>query len=112
MIREHIDATLFVPPATVITIDDQSLLTATEGYWPDYGQTFIHVPATQIQLGPSDNVVLVAREGGKLVAHEQALPYGLRPVGQWQYEVQPFVDLVAWREADGWHVKHLVQGGG
>jgi len=48
-------------------------------------------------------------KGPQLTPSDQVQPYGMRPVAG-GYEVQPYVDLLAWREGDDWHIKRLMQG--
>jgi len=113
---EEIGAPWFEPPAAALMIDEHDMLTITGGYWPDVGGAFVHVEDQQVQLLADDNAVLLAREGEQgqpgagIVLSDVVLPYGALPVAG-GLQIQPHVDLLAWREADGWHVKRLVQEG-
>lgn len=110
-VYEPIDAGRFEPAAARIEIDGHELLSVQEGYWPDIGDAFVRVQSVTVQLEADDRAVMLGRDGEQIVLSDQVLAYGLRPLGDGQYEVQPYVDLLAWRQDDGWHVKRLMQGG-
>ena len=104
----EIKAPFFGPPAAVLNIDEQEMLTVEEGYWPDFGGTFVEVSAVIAQLDADDRAVMLARDGEQIVLSDEVLSYGAKRV-KGGYEILPYVDLLAWREDDGWHVKQLMQ---
>lgn len=109
MIIETIQAAWFAPPAAVVAIDEHDRLTISEGFWPDVGGAYVEVATASVQLEATDRAVLLGRDRDQLVLSDMPLPYGVRAIGGDQYEIMPCVDLLAWREADGWHVKRLMQ---
>lgn len=106
----EIKAPFFEPPAAVLSIDEQEVLTVEAGFWPDFGGTFVEVAAISVQLDAADRAVMLARDGEQIVLSDEPLPYGARHVAG-GYQILPHVDLLAWRETDGWHIKRLIQGG-
>ncbi len=101
-------------PAATLKIDGESLI-VRGGHWPDVGGVAVQVQGAQIALEEDDCAVALRRPDGEGPCAVEALTetpaYGLRMVGPGRYVVQRYVDLLAWREADGWHVKRLAQGG-
>lgn len=109
VVYHDIDARWFEPPTAWLEIDADGQLTVHEGFWPDVGGAFVAVHTASLPLVASDGAVMLAREGPQLTPSDQVQPYGMRPVAG-GYEVQAYVDLLAWREGDDWHIKRLVQG--
>ncbi len=113
-VYHDINATWFQPPAARLEIDADGQLTVHAGYWPDVGEAFVELEDARLLLTDGDQVVLLARAdvGDRsrpgIAVSEHMQPYGLQPVAG-GYELQPHVDLLAWREGETWHIKRLVQ---
>ncbi len=82
-----------------------STLAVSAGQWPSSGGE-VAVPAANADLLDSDSFVYLDRQGG-IVVSDEFIPYGQDAAGH----DNEMLDLLAWKEGDGWNVKRLVEVG-
>ncbi len=78
------------------------ILTITAGQWPDFAGP-VDVPDVSETLLDSDSFVYLSRERDVVLSAE-FVPYGIGTTG----ETNELLDLLAWKDGDGWHIKRLV----
>ena len=79
-----------------------SVATIGAGDWPDFGRA-VSVPGVTFDLADTDAFIYLDRDGG-IVVSATFLPYGKDVAGN----LNPMLDLLAWRGGADWHVKELI----
>ena len=78
-------------------------VTITAGGWPDFDSKVAQVPGVTFDLADTDAFISLDRDGG-IVVSATFIPYG-KDVGG---NLNPMLDLLAWRGGADWHVKELI----
>jgi len=89
-----------------VKIENGYVLSVSKGFWPDLFGGIVPVSQSRIPLAENDQYIYLSRKGF-IVPSSKPLPYGFRLVSG-GYQAQEHADLLAWKEGQDWHVKHLI----